>query len=71
MIVFYPIHLFIVDLHDIQLAAVVTPALTRVRVDKYNMGCEAVNRLVPMFDDQEASFSPIQLSVELMARESA
>ncbi len=71
MIVFNPSHLFIVDFHDIQLAAIVTPALTSVWADKYNLGCEAVSRLLSMFDDQEVSFPPIQLSVELMVRESA
>ena len=49
----------------------VTPSLTTVHIDKYELGRQAVTRLIDMLDDPEADFPPIYLDIELVIRESA
>lgn len=66
-----PIDCAIVGFDDIQLASLVTPALTTVRLDKYLIGQQAMARLLQMLDQPERVFSPISLNVELVVRESA
>ncbi len=61
----------IVGFDDIRLAGMVSPALTTVRVDKYDLGRRAMIRLLAMFDDPDATFPPISVGVELVVRESA
>jgi LacI family transcriptional regulator len=61
----------IVGFDDIQWAATATPSLTTIRVHKYELGQQAMNRLLAMLDDPEATFSPLYLEVELVIRESA
>jgi LacI family transcriptional regulator len=61
----------IIGFDDVQLAALVTPSLTTVHVNKYELGRHAVNRLVEMLDDPETEFPPIHIDVELVIRESA
>lgn len=61
----------VIGFDDIQLAALVKPALTTIHVDKYDLGRQAMTRLLQMLDDPEATFPPIWLDVELMVRESA
>lgn len=61
----------IVGFDDVQLAAMVTPSLTTIHMDKYELGRQAVTRLMEMLDDPEADFPPIYLDVELVIRESA
>ena len=61
----------IVGFDDIQWAATATPSLTTVRVHKYDLGQQAMNRLLAMLDDPEATFPPLYLDVELVIRESA
>jgi LacI family transcriptional regulator len=61
----------IVGFDDIQLAAMVTPALTTVSYDKYGLGQMAMNRLLEMLGDSEATFPTIELEVKLVVRESA
>jgi DNA-binding LacI/PurR family transcriptional regulator len=61
----------IVGFDDIRWAAIATPALTTVQVDKYNLGWQAMARLLEMLDNPEATFSPIKLEVKLVIRESA
>ena len=61
----------IVGFDDIQWSAMATPSLTSVRIDKYELGQQAMNRLLTMLDDPEASFPPLCVGVELIIRESA
>lgn len=61
----------IVGFDDIQLAALVTPPLTTIRVDKHELGRQAVTLLVEMLDASEIRFPPIYIDVELVIRESA
>jgi LacI family transcriptional regulator len=61
----------IVGFDDIQFAGLVTPALTTVRADKYELGSQALNLLVSMLDEPEAAFPPVHIGVELVVRESA
>ena len=61
----------IVGFDDIQLAAMVIPSLTSVRVNKYKLGQQAMNRLFDMMGKPEATFPPITLTPELIIRESA
>jgi LacI family transcriptional regulator len=61
----------VIGFDDIRLAAMVSPSLTSVRVDKYSLGQQAMTRLLAMLKDPNASFPPIHVDVELVARESA
>lgn len=61
----------VIGFDDIQLASLVEPALTTVRLDKYALGQQAMRRLLDMLDQPEATFSPVTLPVELAIRESA
>jgi len=60
----------IVGFDDIQLASMVTPALTTVHYDKYNLGRQAMARLLEMIDNQKQEFSTINIDVKLNVRES-
>jgi LacI family transcriptional regulator len=61
----------IIGFDDIQWAATYTPALTTIRVDKYAVGQQAMNRLLEMLAEPGKTFPPIQLDTELIIRESA
>jgi LacI family transcriptional regulator len=61
----------IVGFDDIQLASLVTPALTTVHLDKYALGRQAVTRLVEMLEEPENTFLPTVLDVKLVIRDSA
>jgi LacI family transcriptional regulator len=61
----------IVGFDDIRLAEMVSPPLTTIRVDKYQLGRQAMTRLLAMFEDPDAPFPPISIGVELVIRESA
>ena len=61
----------IIGFDDIQLAGLVTPTLTSVRVDKYNLGQQAMTRLLAMLENPTAEFPPVRLEVALTIRESA
>ena len=60
----------IIGFDDIGLAAMVSPSLTSVRVNKYYMGQQATIRLLAMLDEPDATFPPIRVDVELVVRES-
>lgn len=60
----------IVGFDDLPLAAMVNPAVTSVRVDKYGLGQFAMDRLLAMFEEPETSYPPIYLDVELVVRDS-
>ncbi len=61
----------IVGFDDILWAAKATPPLTTIRIDKYDLGRQAANRLFEMLDNPEATFPSIYVAVELIIRESA
>ncbi len=61
----------IVGFDDIPWAALSTPPLTSIRVDKGELGRQAMRRLLMMLDDPDAVFPPSYLNVELIVRESA
>ena len=60
----------IVGFDDVRLAAMVSPALTTIRVNKYFLGQQAMTRLLEMLDQPDEGFSPIHVDVELVVRES-
>jgi len=61
----------IVGFDDIPLAAMLAPPLTTLRVDKYELGQQAMSRLLDMLDSPGTTFPPVYLDVELVIRESA
>jgi DNA-binding LacI/PurR family transcriptional regulator len=61
----------IVGFDDIQWAAMSTPPLTSVRVDKVDLGRQAISRLLAVLDNPDVTFPPIYVGVELVTRESA
>ncbi|MCG3208130.1 MAG: Catabolite control protein A [Anaerolineae bacterium] len=60
----------IIGFDDIQLASLVTPTLTTIRLDKYDIGRQAMIRLLEMLDNPDATYPPIHLGAELVIRES-
>jgi LacI family transcriptional regulator len=60
----------IIGFDDVRLAAMVSPSLTSVRVNKYYLGQQAMIRLLAMLDEPDAIFPPIRVDVELVVRES-
>jgi LacI family transcriptional regulator len=60
----------IIGFDDVRLAAMVSPSLTSVRVDKYYLGQQAMIRLLAMLDEPDAIFPPVRIDVELVVRES-
>jgi LacI family transcriptional regulator len=66
-----PDDLAVVGFDDIQFAPLVSPALTTVHVDKYELGQQSMIRLLEMLDNPGKSFDPIYVDVVLMVRESA
>ena len=61
----------VIGFDDTRLASLVTPALTTIRIDQYELGQQAMNRLLAMIENPEAVFKPLKLAVELIVRESA
>jgi LacI family transcriptional regulator len=60
----------IIGFDDVRMAAMVSPSLTSVRVDKYHLGQQAMIRLLAMLDEPDATFPPVRVDVELVVRES-
>jgi LacI family transcriptional regulator len=60
----------IVGFDDVRLASLVSPALTSVRVDKYQLGSQAVQNLLALLDDPAISLPPVHIGVELVIRAS-
>ena len=52
-------------------AALVSPALTTIHVDKYEIGKQAANLLLDMLKDSSKTYPPIYVDTELVVRESA
>ena len=61
----------IIGFDDISFAAMATPSLSSVHVDKYALGQHAMARLVAMIDAPEMKFPLEEIDVELILRESA
>jgi LacI family transcriptional regulator len=61
----------IIGFDDILLASLVTPTLTTIRTDKYDLGQQAFRQLLVMLDNPNTTFPPVQLEVDLIIRESA
>ncbi len=61
----------VVGFDDIQLASLVSPALTTIRLDKYEIGQMAMQRLLKMISSPEVKLPPLSLNVEFVRRESA
>lgn len=61
----------VIGFDDIPLAAMVSPSLASVRVDKYGLGQQAMARLFAMLEDPDVILPPIRIDVELVIRESA
>jgi LacI family transcriptional regulator len=60
----------VIGFDDVRLAAMVSPSLTTIRVDKYHLGQQAMIRLLAMLGEPDTAFPPIRVGVELVARES-
>jgi LacI family transcriptional regulator len=61
----------IIGFDDIPLADSICPALTTVRVDKYELGRQAMNRLLQMLAQPGIELAPVWMDVELVVRQSA
>jgi len=61
----------VIGFDDIRLSSMVSPSLTTIYVDKYEVGRQSMSRLLAMFDDTMSSFPPIEIDVDLVVRESA
>lgn len=66
-----PHEVAIIGFDDISFAAMATPSLSTVHVDKYVIGQQAVARLIAMIEAPETSFPAVEIEVELLIRESA
>ncbi len=64
-----PDDIAVIGFDDIQMGAVVSPALTTVRIDRERVGSEAVRQTVALA--KGAVVDPVVLPVELVVRESA
>lgn len=60
----------VIGFDDIHMARMVSPSLTSVRVDKYDLGRQAAHGLLAMLEDPDTTFPPIRVGVELVIRES-
>lgn len=61
----------VIGFDDIQLAALITPPLTTVRIDKYRLGQQAMITLLDMVENNTQEPPPKLLDVELIVRASA
>jgi len=60
----------IMGFDDIKFSAMTQPSLSSINFDKYIVGQKAMQRLFEMFEEPDATFTPIPLDVELVIRES-
>jgi len=66
-----PADLVVTGYDDIQLAGLVTPALTTCRVQRENLGCRAAELLLDRLDRSDGQFKTIKLTPQLIQRASA
>lgn len=60
----------IIGFDDISLAAMATPSLSTIHVDKYALGRLALTRLLSMLDHSKNALEPLSISLDLVVRES-
>lgn len=60
----------VVGFDDIRLASLVSPALTTIHIHKYELGQEAVWRLLDMLENPKAPAQTVRMNVSLVVRES-
>ena len=60
----------VIGFDDIQLASLVSPALSTVRVDKYDLGRQAMQCLWALLENPGLSLPAVGIAVELVVRES-
>ncbi|MEM7333795.1 MAG: LacI family DNA-binding transcriptional regulator [Chloroflexota bacterium] len=65
-----PDDISIIGFDDIQLSAMYTPSLSTIRVDKYEMGRLAFERIFTRIEQPDHHYSPLHMGVELILRES-
>ncbi|WP_420630254.1 LacI family DNA-binding transcriptional regulator [Candidatus Leptofilum sp.] len=65
-----PADIAVMGFDDIGMAAMFTPSLSTVRVDKYAIGQLAMRRLLQMLDNPDTSSHTINIDVDLVIRES-
>jgi LacI family transcriptional regulator len=65
-----PEDIAIIGFDDIGMAAMSVPSLSSIRVDKYAMGQQAMERLLDMLEDPDAVYETIYMDVELVPHES-
>lgn len=65
-----PEDISIIGFDDIQLAAMYSPSLSTIRVDKYEMGRLAFERIFTRIENPEQAYGPIHMDVALSLRES-
>lgn len=65
-----PEDIAIIGFDDISLAAMVTPSLSSIHVDKYELGRLALMRLLSVLNHSENALEPLSLSLDLVVRES-
>jgi len=65
-----PEDLAVIGFDNIGLAAMATPSLSSIHVDKYAIGQKAMNRILDLLDKPDDSYETIQVGVELIQRES-
>lgn len=61
----------IIGFDDISFAAMATPSLSSVHVDKYAIGQQAMDQLTAMLEAPDKTFPAVEIDVELLIRESA
>ena len=61
----------IIGFDDIQVAALSSPALTTIRLDKHKIGEVAVQQMFEMINSPQKAVEAVQLAVELVVRQSA
>jgi LacI family transcriptional regulator len=60
----------IIGFDDIKLASMVTPSLTSVHIDKYELGQQSMVRLLDMIDHPDETYPPVSVDAALVIRES-
>jgi LacI family transcriptional regulator len=61
----------VIGFDDIWIAALVHPALTTIRVNKYEIGYRAAQCLLTLVEDAAQDLPAVEIGVELVIRESA
>lgn len=65
-----PEDIAIIGFDDISLASMVTPSLSSIHVDKYELGRLSLMRLLSVLSHSENALEPLSLSLDLVVRES-